>query len=138
MQTLIRTAVAPEYKIVLADLIHTINLGRLEINKTVNHLYWSIGRTIVVKQEQYGWGVSIVANVSRDLEKYFGVKKGFSRRSLLYMRSVYLVYRDVIEKDSEGEHVIFMIPWYHNITIVEKVDGLEQRLWYTQKAFENS
>ena len=98
MSKLTFTAAVPEYKAALADLIYTINAGGLEVNKKVNRLYWSIGETIAKKQEQYGWGASVIDSFSRDLKKYFNVKKGFSSRSLIDMRLVYLSYRDVIDK----------------------------------------
>ena len=39
------------------------------VNKELLKLYWEIGESIIAKQEQYGWGKSIVENLAKDLQK---------------------------------------------------------------------
>lgn len=31
---------------------------------------------------------------------------------------------------------IFNIPWFHNVVIMQKIKGIQERLWYAQKAIE--
>lgn len=51
-----------------------------QVNRELISLYWEIGRSIVERQEKYGWGKSIVANLSRDLQNEFpGVNDFLSR-----------------------------------------------------------
>ena len=37
-------------------------------NKEFINLYWDIGKNIVEKQEQFGWGKSVVKNLSQELQ----------------------------------------------------------------------
>ena len=57
------------------------------VNRELLSLYSDIGKSIVEKQENLGWGKSIVENLSRDLQIEFPGVKGFSTRNLWLMRS---------------------------------------------------
>ena len=35
------------------------------------------------------------------------------------------------------QEVLAQIPWYHNLALLEKLDRLEDRLWYARKAIEH-
>jgi hypothetical protein len=48
------------------------------VNTELISLYWGIGESIIEKQEQHGWGKSVVENLSDDLQKEFPGVKGFS------------------------------------------------------------
>jgi len=48
------------------------------VNRELLGLYTDIGRSIVEKQENLGWGKSVVKNLSRDLQKEFPGTRGFS------------------------------------------------------------
>jgi predicted nuclease of restriction endonuclease-like (RecB) superfamily len=62
------------------------------VNKELISLYWDIGRLIVERQKEYGWGRSIVENLARDLQLEFPGILGFSTQNLWYMRQFYLEY----------------------------------------------
>lgn len=64
------------------------------VNKELIGLYWFIGKAIVEKQQKFGWGKSIVENLSEDLQKEFVGAKGFSSQNLWYMRQFYTEYKD--------------------------------------------
>ena len=53
-----------------------------QVNKSLIGLYWEIGRSIVEKQEKHGWGKSVVANLSKDLQNEFPGANGFSVQNL--------------------------------------------------------
>lgn len=53
------------------------------VNKKLINLYWDIGKNIVQKQEAFGWGKSVVQNLSDELQKEFVGMKGFSERLLV-------------------------------------------------------
>jgi predicted nuclease of restriction endonuclease-like (RecB) superfamily len=60
--------------------------------------------------------------------------KGFSRRNLYRIRSLYQAYR------AESEFVpqaVAQIPWGHNILILEKVKEPSERRWYVAKTTEH-
>jgi len=53
------------------------------VNKELINLYWDIGKNIVQKQEQFGWGKSVVKNLSIELQREFVGIKGFSEKKPL-------------------------------------------------------
>ncbi len=66
---------------------HTQIKATLSANKEIILLYWEIGKELFEKQENKGWGNSVVDNLEKDLAKEFPNVKGFSRRNLFYMKS---------------------------------------------------
>lgn len=80
------------------EIKEKIYQAQLKAMKAVNHelliLYTDIGKLIVEKQENLGWGKSVVENLSHDLQKEFSGMMGFSARNLWLMRSFYLEYKD--------------------------------------------
>lgn len=77
----------------LEELRHHIKLSRIEAVKVVNrkllHLYWELGKRILEKQEEHGWGKSVVEQLSTDLQRAFPKNTNFSSRNLWFMRQVY-------------------------------------------------
>ncbi|MBE9068025.1 DUF1016 family protein [Leptolyngbya cf. ectocarpi LEGE 11479] len=65
-----------------------------QVNRTLVETYWTIGRYIVEfeqqGQERAEYGSRLLAKLSKDLKQLHG--KGFSRRNLLDMRRLYLIY----------------------------------------------
>lgn len=55
-------------------------------NTEMLRLYWSVGKDILDRQQQQGWGAKVVDQLSVDLRREFPGQRGWSRRSLLYMR----------------------------------------------------
>lgn len=81
-----------------ADLLQTIKKRIQEsrinayraVNKELIELYWNIGREIASRQEQEGWGKSVVERLSSDLRKEFPSASGFSApQSLVYAPDVH-------------------------------------------------
>lgn len=92
------------------------------VNKELITLYWDIGRKIVVQQEKYGWGKSIVETLSTDLQKEYPGIKGFSTQNLWYMRQFYLTYNN----KTKLQPLVGEISWVKNIIIMSKCkDDLE-------------
>ncbi len=105
----------------------------LAVNNELILLYWQIGREILSRQHQEGWGAKVIERLAKDLKAEFPEMKGFSRTNLMYMRAFADAYPDV-------EFVLRyagQIPWRHNQTLLDKLKSQEQRLWYAQKSFEN-
>jgi predicted nuclease of restriction endonuclease-like (RecB) superfamily len=95
-------------------------------------LYWHIGREILKRQQEEGWGSKVVNRLAQDLKREFPDIKGFSRTNLLYMRAFAEAYPDeAIVLRSAGQ-----IPWRHNQVLLDKLKSLEERLWYAQKSLE--
>jgi len=99
-----------------------------QVNKQLIGLYWEIGRSIVERQEEYGWGKSIVASLSKDLQNEFPGVNGFSVQNLWYMRKFYKQYEHFPKlQQSVGE-----IGWGHNIAIIDKCKSLEESQFYME------
>jgi len=79
-----------------------------------------------MKQDQFGWGKTIVENLSSDLQKEFHGMQGFSSQNLWRMRKFYLTYQD----DKKLAPLVREIGWSHNILIFEKCkDDLEKEFY---------
>lgn len=110
----------------------------LAANKELIALYWRIGKTIAEKQKKSSWGSNIIERLANDLQKEFPGIAGFSRRNVFRMQAFYLAYQKVPQLVAQFEnHVIFNIPWGHNVLILEKLKDSHERLWYAQKTIEN-
>src|SRR6476620_10241140 len=81
----------PGYAEWLTDLKSRIHAAQqhaaLAVNRELLQLYWQLGRDILERQQQAGWGAGIVDQVATDLRAAFPVMKGFSRSNLKYMRA---------------------------------------------------
>ena len=111
-------------------------------NKELVHLYWTVGQTIVQRQENSGWGSKFIEKLAMDLQNEFPGIEGFSRRNLFRMRAFYLEYKLVppavaLVNNVDELGVLSQIPWSHNIILMEKLDDVEDRIWYAHKTLEH-
>lgn len=58
----------------------------MNANTSMICLYWNIGRAILKKQEEEGWGAKVIDRMSKDLKIAFPEMSGFSTRNIKYMR----------------------------------------------------
>lgn len=98
-----------------------------KVNKEQIHLYWNIGKTILERQQQYGWGKGIVEILATELQKEFIGINGFSARNLWYMRNLYEQYST---SSLILQPLVAEIPWTHNILILEKCKNENERFYY--------
>lgn len=105
----------------------------LAVNEEMITLYWEIGREILDRQQQEGYGTKVVDQLARDLKKEFPDLAGFSARNLKYMRAFAEAYPDkqVVQRN------VAQLPWRHNIALLEKLKSPDVRLWYAQQALAN-
>ena len=59
----------------------------LAANEAQIRLYHDIGRDILDRQSQQGWGAKVIDRLSADLRAAFPDMKGFSSRNLNYMKT---------------------------------------------------
>lgn len=137
----------------------------LSVNRELIQLYWDIGRQIAQRQERDGWGKSIVDRLAHDLRAAFPLVKGFSPGNVWRMRAFYLVYqadqpilaqaaREIatVERSTASPAAepdlpqiarefppepMALIPWFHNVVIVERVKNPIERRWYAAKTLEH-
>nr|WP_199323865.1 MULTISPECIES: PDDEXK nuclease domain-containing protein [unclassified Leptolyngbya] len=125
------------YPQLLNDLKERIRTAQVRAAVAVNRelvlLYWQIGRMILDRQAQAGWGAKVIDQLSKDLRREFPEIKGFSSRNLKYMRTFAETYPD----SSIVQEVLAQITWYHNLALIEKLKTTEDRLWYAQQTIAN-
>lgn len=126
----IKEIIPTEYKSFVDDIKSRIRDAHYQALKAVNkeliQLYSDIGKMIVEKQEQKGWGKSIVEILSQDLQKEFAGTQGYSARNLWYMRTFYLTYKD----NTKLQPMVAEIGWTHNVVIMEKCKDDLQKEFY--------
>jgi predicted nuclease of restriction endonuclease-like (RecB) superfamily len=146
---------SPEYRQFISELKARVLSARISAARSVNRdlilLYWDIGRAIVEKQEQLGWGKSVVEMLARDLQEAYPQMRGFSAGNLWAMRRVYLEYgRDpVLQQLAEElvrtrggvgaravratpilQQLVEEIPWGQHLLLLDKVKESAARLYY--------
>ncbi len=129
----------------------------LAVNSRLIHLYWEIGTYILAQQRLQGWGGKVIDQLSRDLMEAFPDMKGFSIRNLKYMQKFakelpdrlivqQLAALNIIEIKNQScainyelfvQHPAALLPWAHNMVLMDKVNNPEERLFYAQKSIEN-
>jgi len=118
----------------------------LSVNRELTALYWAIGHQIVEAQNREGWGTSMINRLAHDLRSALPSNRGLSPRNLWRMRAFYLAYpasevslpQPVADLASSFlPQAVAEIPWGHNITLIEKIKELEERLWYIQQTIEH-
>lgn len=117
----------------LKDRIHNAQQrATLAVNRELVLLYWQIGRDILARQTEQGWGAKVIERLAHDLRTAFPDMKGFSRANLMYMRSFAEAWPEtVIVQQPVGQ-----LPWGHNLVLLAKLKQPEQRLAYAQRAVE--
>jgi predicted nuclease of restriction endonuclease-like (RecB) superfamily len=118
------------YKDFVSNIKQRIHSAQYEAMKAVNkqqiQLNWDIGQMIVEKQEQHGWGKSIVEQLSKDLQTEFPGQRGWSARNLWLMKQLYETYRH----NEFLQPMVAEIGWTHNVRIMSKCkDDLERKFY---------
>ena len=110
----------------LKDRIRSAQVrAALSINRELVVLYWSIGRDILNRQKNEGWGTKIIDRLSGDLAKAFPEMRGFRARNLKYMRAFAEAYPD----QEFVQQVVAQLPWGHQVRILDSVKDATQREW---------
>jgi predicted nuclease of restriction endonuclease-like (RecB) superfamily len=128
------TALLPdEYSATLEDLKRQVHAARFRVQRQANNellqLWWSIGRTILTRQQDQGWGSKVIEQLANDLRAEFPSMKGFSRRNLLYMRAFAEAWPDpdIVQRP------VAQLPWGHVVELLDKLDDQALRDWYAAK-----
>lgn len=119
----------------LKDRIHNAQQrATLAVNRELVLLYWQIGRDILARQIEEGWGAKVIERLAHDLRTAFPDMKGFSPRNLKYMRAFAEAWPD----ESFVQEVLAQLPWYHQLALLDKLDSTESRHWYATRAIEHN
>ena len=125
----------PEYISIVENIKHEITAAQyraaVHVNADLLLLYHSIGCII---NDHKSWGNKFIDNLATDIKMSFPESKGYSVRNLKYMAKFAEAYPD----REFVQQVVAQIPWGHNIILMDKVSNHDERVWYIQKAIENS
>ena len=147
------------------DIEHLIDTAKLHTALNVNvgtlTLYWNIGKSILQKQEQEGWGKQVIEQLLKDLISRYPDDRGYSKRNLGYMKSFAMQYPDfpflqvplaklkelpilqatLAKLEGEGKDFVQVplaqISWYHHISLLPKVKDEAQRAYYITETAQN-
>lgn len=114
---------------VRATQFHAARAANTEVLK----LYWSVGRDILDRQDEEGWGAKVVTRLAADLQREFPDQKGWSRSNLLYMRRAAECWPT---EESFVQQAAGRLPWTHIHVLLDRLDTREQRDWYATHAAE--
>ena len=118
----------------LKERVQSIQLrAALSVNRELVFLYWSIGRDILARQKNQGWGAKIIDRLAADLRREFPEMTGFSPRNLKYMRTFAEVWPD----EPIVQQLVAQIPWGHNVRILDYVKTASEREWYVRATIQN-
>ncbi|MBI3524418.1 MAG: DUF1016 domain-containing protein [Betaproteobacteria bacterium] len=121
----------------LAELktrIHTTQQrAALAVNRELVLLYWQIGRDILERQAQQGWGAKVIERLAHDLRTAFPDMKGFSRANLMYMRA----FAEAWPAAEIVQQAVGQLPWGHNLVLLTKLKDPQARLAYAQRAIRH-
>ncbi len=81
----------------------------LAVNRELVLLYWQMGRDILARQSEQGWGAKVVDRLAHDLRAAFPDMKSFSLRNLKYMRAFAEAWPDA----EFVQQASAQLPWYH-------------------------
>lgn len=146
----------------IENLIDTAKLKTaISVNMGTLSLYWNIGKSILQKQEQEGWGKQVIEQLSKDLISRYPDDRGYSIRNLRYMKRFASEYPDfpilqvslaelkklpilqatLAELENEGKEYVQIplaqISWYHHISLLSKVKDEAQRAYYITETAQN-
>lgn len=135
----------------------------LSANAELIDMYWDIGRILHERQQQEGWGASVIPRLSRDLRNELPEVKGFSERNIGRMVAFYRAYpsfgaflpqavaksavngilpRSAAKMGSNKtvieplQQLVAKVPWGHHALLLEKIKEFSTRLWYMREIVE--
>ncbi|WP_232439075.1 PDDEXK nuclease domain-containing protein [Burkholderia ubonensis] len=112
---------------------HARQRAAASANRELVTLYWQIGRDILERQQQRGWGAKVIDQLARDLKDAFPDMRGFSPRNLKYMRALAQAWPapEFVQQPAA------QLPWFHLCTLLDKVKDPADRDWYAGKSLEH-
>ncbi|GAA4712414.1 putative nuclease of restriction endonuclease-like (RecB) superfamily, DUF1016 family [Promicromonospora umidemergens] len=99
-------------------------------NTEVLRLYWSIGLDLIERRSREAWGTKILSRLAADLQREFPHQKGWSERSLRYMRAMAEAWPD----ESIWQQPVARLPWGHVTVLLSRLKTVEDRTWYAERA----
>ena len=125
-----------EYAQILQQAVSEIQTARTivarQVNTTVNSVYWNIGKLLFDRNLESGYGSGVVKRLSVDLEEQFP-DMGLSPRNLWDMKRFYERYKT---GDSILRQAVAVLPWGHNLLLINKIDSNDAVKFYAQECLQ--
>ena len=125
-----------DYAEILRHAVAVIEHARAEIARHVNSYvstaYWEIGQMLHERKIESEYGDSVVRRLSADLKERYP-KMGVSPRQLWNMKKFYERYAGHDEKVLRS---VALLPWSHNLLLLNKGLDDDATLYYATKTVE--
>ncbi len=125
-----------EYSSLLQQAVEQIRTARIVVAKYINNatqsVYWNLGKLLFEKQLADGYGSGVVNQLSVDLKTEFP-DMGLSPRNLWDMKRFYERYYSA---DTKLRQAVAVLPWGHNLLLINKVQSLEAAAFYANQTIE--
>ena len=122
-----------EYNELLDSIKRTLATGQVRAARAVNNVlvetYWQIGREIVTRQRQQGWGARVIGRLSADLRTANPGVRGLSPRNLRYMTSLASRWSTGIAQCG-----VARLPWSLVATLLDNCQDQETSEFYARRA----
>jgi hypothetical protein len=122
-----------EYLSILKQAVEQIRTARIVIAKQLNSatqsVYWNLGKLLFEKHLSEGYGSGVVNQLSIDLKNEFP-NMGLSPRNLWDMKRFYERYHLA---DEILRQAVAVLPWGHNVLLINKVQSLEAVALYANE-----
>ena len=100
--------------------IHSARVrAAIAVNTELVTLHWQIGRELLARQNERGWGTKVAEGLSRDLLRDYPNMRGYSPRNLNYM----LAFARAYPKKSILQTVSAKLTWSHNTGMPAKLSN---------------
>jgi len=120
------------YAALLGEIKRRIQEERLRTVMAANSamilMYWDIGRLILDRQKEEGWGAKVIYRLSTDLREAYSDMDGLSSRNLLFMRSLAAAYPDI----QIVKQLVSQLPWGQVIRLLQRIKDADIRHWYAK------
>lgn len=125
-----------EYDTILEAAVQEIRTAKLQIARQINvaavGVYWNLGKLLSEKKIEKGHGAGVVNKLSVDLKAEFP-DMGLSPRNLWHMKRFYERYADA---DLKLQRSVAVLPWRHNLLLLEKTANNDEVFYYAQRTIE--
>ena len=89
----------------------------LAVNAELVQLYGRIGRDILARQQNEGWGAKVIDRLALDLKDAFADMRGWSTRNLKYMA----FFAQHCPDGLIGQQPAAQLPWFHVVTLLTQL-----------------
>ena len=112
------------------EIVNTQIKIAMQSNRSLIQLYFKIGKILY---DNYEYGNKFIDQIAQELKLEYPNSTGYSVRNLKYMKKIYIEYKD----DELMQQLVAQVPWGHNVVLLDKVKGNENRKIYLQGIIKN-